>query len=583
MSNSEMPLSSLTGRCESALAGWLQAGFRAACGEAAESLAVRVVPATDPAFGDFQCNDAMPLAKSLRQPPRAIAERVLKAQPLPAMLAAAEVAGPGFINLTVDAGWLAAETAAWSAEPDFGLPQVGRGKTVIIDYSSPNVAKPMHIGHIRSTIIGNALDRMYRALGYRVLADNHLGDWGTQFGILIAGYREFVDPARLAEQPVEELERVYVRSYERTREDPAWLDACRNELVKLQQGDAANLELWRRFVALSLDSFERVYRRLDVRFDLCRGESHYNDRLAATVQRLTATGLARESEGALVVFLEEEGLPVCIVRKSDGGYNYATTDLATLQSRVEEFAPERIVYVTDERQRDHFRQIFAIGGKLGCPARLDHVWFGLMRLPEGTFSTRQGNVIRLEALLDEAERRAAAIVREASPDMPAAEQAALAAAVGIGAVKYADLSHDPQNLIVFEWDRALALDGNSGPYLQYAVARLGSVLDKYRENVPDGTPETAPLRLADPIERQLALRLLQYPSAVGRSAEAYKPSFLADYLYGLAQTVSSFYQRLPVLKAEAATRDSRARLCRHVADVLRHGLGLLGIQAPRRI
>jgi len=361
------------------------------------------------------------------------------------------------------------------------------------------------------------------------------------------------------------------------------MDACRRELVKLQQGDAENLELWRQFIELSLEEFNRIYARLDVAFDLYRGESHYNPMLAETVALLESRGLASASEGATVVNLEEEGLGVCIVRKSDGGFNYATSDIATVRSRVAEFCPDRIIYVTDERQQLHFRQFFSICRKLGVVTRLDHVWFGLMRLPEGTFSTRQGNVIRLEALLDEAERRALAIIRAASPEMPPSQQAELAAAVGLGAVKYADLSHDPQNLIVFSWDRALALDGNSGPYLQYAHARICSLLDKYAAQVPGADPQAGALRLDAPIERQLALHLLQYPAAVVRAADSYQPNVLADYLFTLSQAYSSFYQQMPVLKADAAVRDSRIRLCALVAAVLREGLGLLGIQAPARI
>jgi len=577
-------MSETVNRCEEQLAGWLRQAFRAAFGEGQELPAVRVQPATDPRFGDFQCNDAMQAAKTLRKPPRAVAEAALAALPLPPMLAKAEIAGPGFINLTVHPEWLAEQVAALSAAPRFGIPDAGRGKTVVIDYSSPNVAKPMHIGHIRSTVIGNAIDRMYRALGYRVIADNHLGDWGTQFGLLIQGYRAFLSDAEREALTVEALERVYVQSYNRSKEDPAWLEGCKAELVKLQRGDAENRAIWERFIAISRGEFERVYARLGVGFDLWRGESFYNDILPETVRLLEERGLAVESEGARVVKLEEEGMPVCIVRKSDGGYNYATTDIATVRSRVAEFAPDRIVYVTDERQQLHFRQFFAVCAKLGCTTHLEHVWFGLMRLPEGTFSTRQGNVIKLEALLDEAERRALEIIRASgSGGMTEEEQRALAAVIGIGAIKYADLSHDPQTLIVFTWEKALALEGNSGPYLQYAYARVCSLLDKYAAQVPGADPLANALRLEEPIEKELALRLMQFPAAVVRAAEAYKPSVLADYLFGLSQTYSSFYQRSPVLKAEPAVRDSRVRLCAMVAQVLAEGLGLLGIGTPRRI
>jgi arginyl-tRNA synthetase len=576
-------MSETVNRCEAQLAQWVQAAFRAAFGDVQDWSALRVQPATDKRFGDFQCNDAMQAAKALRQAPRAIAEAAVKALPLPPMLEKAEVAGPGFINLTVSAAWLAEQAAALSAAARFGIPDAGRGKTVVIDYSSPNVAKPMHIGHIRSTVIGSAIDRMYRALGYRVIADNHLGDWGTQFGILIQGYRAFLSDDERAVLTVELLERVYVQSYNRTKEDPAWLEGCKAELVKLQQGDAENRAIWERFIAISLDEFNRVYRRLGVGFDLWRGESFYNDTLAETVQLLQDKGLASESEGALVVRLEDEGMPVCIVRKSDGGFNYATTDIATVRSRVAEFAPDRVIYVTDERQQLHFKQFFAVCAKLGCTTHLEHVWFGLMRLPEGTFSTRQGNVIKLEALLDEAERRALEIIKASNTEMSEAEQRELAAAVGIGAIKYADLSHDPQTLIVFTWEKALALEGNSGPYLQYAYARICSLLDKYAAQVPGADPLAGALLLTEPVEKELSLQLLQFPAAVLRAAESYKPSVLADYLFGLSQTYSSFYQRSPVLKAEPAVRDSRIRLCAMVAQALSEGLGLLGIQTPRRI
>jgi arginyl-tRNA synthetase len=441
----------------------------------------------------------------------------------------------------------------------------------------------MHIGHIRSTVIGNALDRMHRFLGYRVVADNHLGDWGTQFGILIMGYRHFVRPEALETEPVEELERVYVLSNDRAKHDAEWLRQAREELVKLQRGDPENRALWERFVALSLGEFQRLYDRLGVRFDLVRGESHYRDALRPLVDRLEGAGLVRDSEGAKVVFLEEEKLPVCIVQKRDGGFNYATTDLATVLSRVEEFRPERIVYVTDERQQLHFRQVFAVARRMGVATRLVHVWFGLMRSPEGVFAARSGNVIRLEKLLDEAEERALAIVKQASPEMPESQQKNVARAVGIGAIKYTDLSQNPQTLVTFTWDKALAMDGNSAPYLQYACARIASVLDKYREQFPGGNLDGAPVQPAEPIERDLCVRLARFPDVVVRAAETYRPSALADYLYDLAGVYSTFYQNVPFLKAADGVRESRVRLCRVTAKVLRQGLALLGIETPERI
>jgi len=565
------------------LTAWIQAAFAALYGETIDVSGVSVVATGNAAFGDYQCNAAMGLAKALKVPPRAIAERLVAEAPPHEAVARLEVAGPGFINIFLADAWLLARVAALRGDTRGGVPLPGQGRTVVMDYSSPNIAKPMHIGHIRSTIIGNSLDRIYRLLGYRVIADNHIGDWGTQFGIIIMGYRHFLDRAALARSPIEELERVYVKSYERAKADEAWMTQCRQELVKLQAGDPENTALWKQFIALSLGEFERIYKRLGVAFDLVRGESYYNDRLPGMIGLLVEKGLATESEGALCVFLEDDGLPVCIVRKSDGGYNYATSDLATVFSRVEEFAPERIIYITDERQQLHFKQFFTISRKLGVETRLEHVWFGLMRLPDATFSTRQGNVIKLEHLLDEAERRAFEMISASSPDMEETRRREVARAVGIGAVKYADLSQNPQTTVTFTWDKALALDGNSGPYLQYAYARIASVRDKYQERFPDGDLEAAALVLTEPLERELMIRLLRFPDVVMRAAENYKPSMVADYLFDLAQTYSSFYQNVPFLKAEPGVRESRVLLCGVIADVLRRGLDLLGIGTPERI
>ena len=566
------------------LSQWMQSAFSRAFPESGvDPSQIRVVETASPDFADYQCNAAMSLARSLKKPPRDIARAISDAAEGLAAVERIEVAGPGFINIHLKSEWIAERVAAMASDPRLGVPPVGQGKTVILDYSSPNVAKPMHVGHIRSTIIGDSLARLHRALAYRVISDNHIGDWGTQFGILIMGHRHFRDESALKAGPVEELERLYVKSYEKSREDAEWLEQCRRELVKLQTGDKENTELWQQFVDLSLKEFDRVYRRLGVRFDLVRGESHYRDQLEDVVERLKQLRIAQESEGAIVVFLEDEDLKVCIVRKSDGGFNYASTDLATLATRVTEFDPERIVYVTDVRQELHFRQIFCIAGKMGYTTRLDHVGFGLMRLPEGTFSTREGNVIRLERLLDEAESRALDIVRTSSPELNEEEQKEIARAVGIGAIKYADLSQNPQTTVTFTWEKALALDGNSGPYLQYAYARIASVRRKHAERFPEEDPEKYPVCLGEPIERILALKVLRFPQVVVRAAERYKPSLVADYLYDLCQAYSSFYQNVPFLKADAGVRESRVRLCTIVATILRQGLDFLGIETPERI
>ncbi len=569
------------------LSAWLTKRFCEAWPEHAENFDnIRVSEAKNPQFGDYQCNDAMALAKKLRMPPRQLAQKVCETDELPPEIEKMDLAGPGFINIMLSTEAITRWIDRMATEEHFGIAQAGSGKTVVIDYSSPNVAKPMHIGHIRSTVIGNALDRLYRAQGYRVVADNHIGDWGTQFGVIIMGYRHFVDHDKLAESPIEELERVYVQSYEKARSDEDWMAQCRAELVKLQAGDKENLALWQEFVKLSLGEFDKIYARLGVKFDVTRGESYYNDALAGIVERLTGDGIAIESEGAMIVDLEEENLGVCIVRKSDGGFNYATTDIATVLSRVEDFSPSKIIYVTDERQQLHFRQFFRVCRMMGVTeeqVKLDHVWFGLMRLPEGTFSTREGNVIKLESLLDEAETRARAILVESRPELPEDEAGRLAQEIGIGAVKYADLSQSPQTLVTFTWEKALALDGNSGPYLQYAHARICSVRDRYHEQFPGRDPDAEPLQLELELERNLALKVLRFPVAVRDAAENYRPSLLADYLYDLAQNYSSFYQQVPFLKAEEGERESRIRLCGLVAEALKRGLSLLGIAAPSRI
>lgn len=541
-----------------------------------------VVRTTEEGFGDYQTNAALALSKPLKTSPRAVAEKIAAAAK-PAFLRDIQVAGPGFINFYLSTEGIVSTLLGQEQDARLGTPDIGAGQTVVIDYSSPNVAKPMHIGHIRSTVIGNALDRLHRFAGYRVLADNHLGDWGTQFGKLIMGYRHFLDAEAFAADPISELERLYVASHNRSETDEAWLDSCRQELVKLQQGDAQNLELWRTFIDASLKEFDRIYYRLGVSFDLVRGESFYNPLLPGVLDALTAAGLLKESEGAKIVDLEEEKLGVCIVQKKDGGFNYAATDLATVRSRVEEFQPAKIIYVTDERQQLHFRQFFSVSRKLGCAAELVHVWFGLMRLPEGTFSTRQGNVIKLELMLDEAESRALAMVSESSPTMPVEQQVEVARAVGLGAVKYADLSQNPQSLVTFTWDKALALNGNSAPYLQYAHARIRSVLDKFAAEFPGVNLSDWPVRLELDIERKLALRLAQFGEVIVAAVRNYRPNYLADYLYELSQIYSNFYQNVPFMKAEPGVRESRLRLCSAVARVLAKGLELLGIEAPERI
>ena len=535
---------------------------------------VRVVPATDPKFGDYQCNDALKCAKQFKMNPRQAAQKVVENLDT-ACFEKVEIAGPGFLNLTVSADWLNAQLATLGSQPKCGIPQKGAGKKIVIDYSSPNAAKQMHIGHIRSTVIGCAIDRIFRSLGYDVIADNHLGDWGTQFGILIKGYRELLTQEERDNLSVPYLEKCYVLSAAKAKEeDGVWKEDCKRELVKLQQGDPENLALWKKFIEISINEFNRMYDKLGVKFDTYRGESYYNDTMPGIVARLQEMGLAVESEGAQVVNLEEEKLGVAIVRKSDGGYNYTTSDLACVEMRVKEYDPERIIYVTDARQQLHFKQWFNIAGKMGVTAKLVHVPFGLMSFQGKAISTREGNLIKLDELLAEAQRRSFEIVKDRGGDET------LAAQIGIGAVKYTDLSHDPITDIDFSWDKALALEGNSGPYLQYAYARVCSLLEKV-EGV--NVDELKAFDVVTPQEKRLALQLLEFPGAVVRAAEAYKPSVLADYLFQTAQLYSSFYQNSPILKSEETVRNARLKLCSLFGEVLKTGLNLLGIETPRHI
>ncbi|HEY2746608.1 MAG TPA: arginine--tRNA ligase [Polyangia bacterium] len=536
-------------------------------------------------FGDIQINAAMQLAKAEKKQPREIAARIVAAIADHPAVAKAEIAGPGFVNVFVRDEWLAAH-----ASDALAVRNIAGGQRVVIDYSSPNVAKPLHIAHIRSIVIGDAIKRALRAVGYDVVADNHIGDWGTQFGKLIVGWRRWLDPAAFDKDPVAELLRLYIKFQEesKTGEDDEegtspLLAEARAEVVKLHQGDPANRALWKKLLDVSMIDLDRLYKRLDIQFDVVLGESFYNDMLPATVERLVKEGIAEESRGALVVFFRKsdgtDEMPPAIVRKSDGGYNYMATDIAGALYRAERWNPARIIIVVDERQQLHFRQFFAIARKLGVTCSLEHVWFGLMRLPEGTISTREGKLIELEALLDEAETRAFAVATEASPDLSEAERREIARVVSTGAVKYNDLSRDRTSLVTFTWDKALSLTGNSGPYLQYAYARIQSIL---RKAAGEGAAP-GPLAPLAPSERALLTRIYDYGAAVEAVAAQTRPHLLCDYLYDLAGAFSTFYAEHQVLKAEPAVRASRLTLCAMTARALGDGLRLLGIDVLDRM
>ncbi len=571
----------------------------------------RIQPATDPRFGDYQTNAAMILAKQQRANPRQLAAQIIERLDIADLCAPPEIAGAGFINFRLLPATLERQFPALAADPRLGVPAPEHPQTIIIDFSSPNVAKPMHIGHIRSTILGDALARIAAFLGHRVVRDNHIGDWGTQFGMLLVGWKTMLDQDALAADPLGEMERIYKLVSALCKTDPATLDAVHQELVKLQAGDPENLAIWREMQRLSQAQFDAIYTRLGITFDINLGESFYNPWLKDTVQQLRDAGIARESEGALCVFsdgtLPEKDDPFLIqrdgqwvplpalVQKTDGAANYTTTDLATLDYRQRTYAPHAILYVTDGRQQHHFRQLFAIFRRWppAATARLDHVWFGTILGPDGRpFKTRTGDTIRLADLLDEAEERAFAIVTGKNPTLPEAERREIARVIGLGAVKYADLLPNRQSDYTFSWDKMLALTGNTAPYLQYSHVRIQSIFRKAGEETggmgqvtseSTATPNTCHVSLATPPERALALKLFQFGEVLPQILEDHRPNLLCNYLYELASLFHSFFEACPVLKAEPELRASRLTLCALTARTLREGLALLGIGVPERM
>ena len=547
--------------------------------------------ATRPEFGDYQGNGVMGAAKRMGLKPRQLAEQVVAALDLGDIAEKVEIAGPGFINITLKNEWLAAHLGQVLADERLGLAPAASPQTVVVDYSHPNLAKEMHVGHLRSTIIGDALVRILEFLGHRVVRHNHVGDWGTQFGMLIAYLDHLERQGQDLSGELADLEAFYRAAKQRFDEDEDFARLAREYVVRLQGGDAHCRQVWQRFIDESLHHCEQVYARLGVtlkREDV-RPESAYNDDLAHVVEDLDKAGLLRESQGAQCVFLEEfkdhegEIAPV-IIQKSDGGYLYATTDLAAVRYRAGELKADRILYIVDARQDLHLRQVFAVARAAGfAPAScsLEHHPFGTMMGKDGKpFRTRQGGTVKLLELLDEAEVRALALVSEKNPELPEAERRHIAQVAGIGSVKYADLSLNRTTDYIFDWDRMLALDGNTAPYLQYSYTRVQSI---FRKSGLESLGTQPGLHLTEVAERNLALRLAQFAETVESVARECYPNILCAYLYNLAEIFMRFYESCPVLKAEEPTRNSRLLLCQGTARTIRTGLGLLGIATIERM
>ncbi len=551
----------------------------AACGEDLADVDPQVRLAQDPRFGDYQINVAMALAKRLGRKPRDIAQDIVTRLSVGELCEGPQIAGPGFINLTLRRSFLEQAAAQLATDPHLTLADPGEPVRTVVDYSGPNVAKEMHVGHLRSSVIGDSIVRVLEALGHPVIRQNHLGDWGTQFGMLI----ECMIECGAADQPeyqVSDLNALYQQAKRRFDEDVAFADRARRRVVALQRHEPQTLELWRRLVRESERHFEQAYTRLGVRLrrDDVRGESAYNDRLAGVVDDLLGQGIAVESEGAVVVFVEPYEAPM-IVRKRDGGYGYDATDLAALRYRVTDLAAQRVIYVTDARQREHFDKVFAAAGRAGWleGVAAEHVTFGTVLGEDGKpFKTRSGETVKLADLLDEAEQRAAAVVAEKNPDLEPSRQRQVARVVGIGAIKYADLSSERTRDYVFSWDRMLAMDGNTAPYLQYAYARIRSIFR--RADLAAGDLADARIIIAHEAERALVMKLMQLGPVARSVASSLQPHHLCTYLYELATTFSGFYENCPVLRAEDdASRMSRLGLCDLTARTLRRGLDLLGI------
>lgn len=560
-----------------------------------EPISAPVVPATDLRFGDYQSNAAMGLAKQRRTNPRALAEQVVAALDLSG-LGTADIAGPGFINFHINPEAFSSRASSMLGDSRLGVPDIGAGRTVVVDFSAPNVAKPMHVGHIRSTIIGDSLARIARFLGFKVITDNHIGDWGTQFGMILHGWKTRLNEEALAADPIAELLRIY-REVNASKDQPGVLDTCKAELVKLQAGDPENLAIWKRCIEVSKEGLQKIYDRLDVRFDYWLGESYFNERLPGLVEEFLEKGLARVSDGAVCIFSDETKAPEndpfkvyrdngwtdnpSIIRKADGGFLYATTDLATLEYRVDEWKADEIWYVVGVPQQLHFRQIFEAAHRWGKKGEFRHIAFGsILGEDRKLMRTRSGENVGLIEVLGEAVERAARVIADKNPDLTGAEAEEVAEIVGIGAVKFAELSQNRLTDYVFAWDRMLALHGDTAPYLQNSYVRIRSIFRRLEDGFEPGA---APIHLTESAEIHLARLITRFGEVVPQVLDDHRPNLLANYLLELARAFHSFYEACPVLKADEPARSSRLSLCELTSRVLSTGLGLLGIRCPEKM
>jgi len=540
---------------------------------------------------DAQANGALALAKQLGRSPRDVADAVVAAADLGGK-ATVEVAGPGFINVTFDDAFLTDQLVDLAGDDRLGVRLASPLERVVVDYSAPNIAKEMHIGHLRTTVIGDALVRMLEFVGHTVIRENHVGDWGTPFGMLIEHLLDIGETEAAAGLSVGDLDGFYKQARAKFDSSEEFQARARNRVVLLQSGDPETMRLWQMLVDLSMGYFNRLYRSMGVLLtdDDLAGESMYNDLLPEVVERLRVAGLLQESDGADVVFppgyTNREGDPLpLIVQKRGGGFNYGTSDLACVLDRVERVKATLLLYVVGAEQSQHLAMVFAVAemaGWLRPPTRAVHVAFGfVLGTDRKKLKSRSGEPVRFVDVVDEAIERATASVREKNPDLPAQEQETIGHLVGTGALKYADLSTDRIKDYVFDWDRMLAFEGNTGPYLQYAHARIRSILRRAGESDATGNLTAPPALVAE--ERDLIIRLLQFDAAIHDTLDKYSPHRLCTYLFELAQTFTAFYEACPVLKADAATRPFRIGLCEQTARVLAKGLGVLGIEAPERM